>query len=282
MKKLIAGVILLGLLGACSNKKAKIDPFASITQEVDSIRHKADSIHLDELPEDPQPIQADESFDDFIYNFASDDVLQRQRVKFPLPYYNGDKKANIEERNWKHDNLFTKQHYYTLLFDKEEDMDLVGDTSLTSVQVEWIFVKTRMMKKYYFERKEGMWMLEAINLRHIEEGEGENFVDFYTRFVTDSLYQSKHIADPLQFVTIDPDDEFAILETTLDVNQWYAFRPPLPVDKLSNINYGQKNEDNSNTKILKVNGIGNGYSNVFYFRRRGGEWKMYKYEDTSI
>ena len=46
--------------------------------------------------------------------------------------------------------------------------------------------------------------------------------------------------------------------------------------------YGQKNEDNSNTKILKVNGIGNGYSNVFYFRRRGGEWKMYKYEDTSI
>ena len=61
MKKLIAGVILLGLLGACSNKKAKIDPFASITQEVDSIRHKADSIHLDELPEDPQPIQADES-----------------------------------------------------------------------------------------------------------------------------------------------------------------------------------------------------------------------------
>ena len=147
---------------------------------------------------------------------------------------------------------------------------------------EWIYLKTRMVKKYYFERKRGMWMLEAINLRHIEEGEGENFVDFYTRFVTDSLYQSEHIANPLQFVTIDPDDEFAILETTLDVNQWYAFRPSLPADKLSNINYGQKNEDNSNTKILKVNGIGNGYSNVFYFRRRGGEWKMYKYEDTSI
>ena len=159
MKKLIAGVILLGLLGACSNKKAKIDPFASITQEVDSIRHKADSIHLDELPEDPQPIQADESFDDFIYNFASDDVLQRQRVKFPLPYYNGDKKANIEERNWKHDNLFTKQHYYTLLFDKEEDMDLVGDTSLTSVQVEWIFVKTRNGMK-----TRTLWSSSAISL----------------------------------------------------------------------------------------------------------------------
>ena len=28
-------------------------PFASITHEVDSIRHKADSIHQDELPEEP-------------------------------------------------------------------------------------------------------------------------------------------------------------------------------------------------------------------------------------
>lgn len=84
--------MLLGILGACGNKKTNIDPFASITKEVDSIRQVADSIHCDESPEDPKPIQADESFDDFIYNFASDDVLQRQRVKFPLPYYNGDKK----------------------------------------------------------------------------------------------------------------------------------------------------------------------------------------------
>ena len=64
--------MLLGILGACGNKKTNIDPFASITKEVDSIRRIADSIHCDESPEDPQPIQADESFDDFIYNFASD------------------------------------------------------------------------------------------------------------------------------------------------------------------------------------------------------------------
>lgn len=165
-------------MSSCGNKKTNIDPFASITKEVDSVRQIADSSHHDKSPEDPQPIQADESFDDFIYNFASDDVLQRQRVKFPLPYYNGDKKSNIEELNWKHDDLFTKQHYYTLLFDREEDMDLVGDTSLTSVQVEWMFVKTRMVKRYYFERIKGAWILEAINLRPIEQSDNENFVEF--------------------------------------------------------------------------------------------------------
>lgn len=259
-----------------------MDPFATITEMVDSASHRADTLQQAEAKEEPKPLEADELFDDFIFNYASDDALQRERTVFPLPYYSGDTPSKIEERFWKHDYLFTKQNYYTLLFDRESDMDMVGDTTLKSVQVEWIYLKTRMMKKYYFERKKGMWMLEAINLRHIEEDESENFVDFYTRFATDSLYQSRHIATPLQFVTIDPDDEFAILETTLDVNQWYAFRPPLPTDRLSNINYGQKNEDNSRTKILKVNGIGNGYSNVFYFRRRGGEWEMYKYEDTSI
>lgn len=125
-------------------------------------------------------------------------------------------------------------------------------------------------------------MLEAINLRKLEKAEDDDFVAFYTRFVTDSVYQSRHISEPLQFITIDPDDEFAILETTLDVNQWYAFRPVLPVERLSNINYGQENKDDSNAKVLKVNGIGNGYSNIFYFRKRGKKWEMYKYEDTSI
>ena len=48
--------MLLGILGACGNKKTNIDPFASITKEVDSIRRVADSIHCDESPEDPQPI----------------------------------------------------------------------------------------------------------------------------------------------------------------------------------------------------------------------------------
>lgn len=282
MKKILLGFSLLALLLSCGDRKTKMDPFTSITEMMDSISHRVDTLQEAGSKEEPKPMEADELFDDFIFNYASDDALQRQRTIFPLPYYNGDTPSKIEEKFWKHDYLFTKQSYYTLLFDKEEDMDMVGDTALKSVQVEWIYLKTRMVKKYYFQRNKGMWMLEAINLRQIEEDENEDFVGFYTRFATDSLYQNRHICDPLQFVTIDPDDEFSILETTLDLNQWYAFRPVMPMDRLSNVNYGQKNEDLSNTKILKLNGIGNGFSVIFYFRKRGGEWEMYKYEDTSI
>lgn len=284
MRKLIAGVMTLALLASCGNKKTGIDPFTSLTNEVDSALHRTDTLHRPKEPEEPKPIEADESFDDFIYNFASDDGLQQQRVKFPLPYYNGDEPSKIEKKYWKHDDLFTKQNYYTLLFDREEDMDLVGDTTLTSVQVEWIFIRTRMMKKYYFERIKGAWMLEAINLRSIEKEDGEDFVEFFGRFAADSLFQSRRVKQPLAFVTTDPDDDFSVLETTLDLNQWLAFKPELPADRLSNINYGQKSMKNSNIKIVALKGIGNGLSNILYFKRKGerGEWELYKFEDVSI
>lgn len=283
MKQIIAGVAVLCIFSSCGNKKANIDPFASITNLVDSaMNHRTDSTNNEKASNEPRPIEADESFDDFIYSFASDAVLQEQRIVFPLPYYNGDHASKIDKKFWKHDALFSKQSFYTLLFDREEDMDLVGDTSLTSVQVEWIFVKKRMVKKYYFERIKGAWMLEAINLRPIEKNDGEDFVDFFGRFATDSIFQSQRIREPLAFVTTDPDDDFSILETTLDLNQWFAFKPTLPVDKLSNINYGQKNNDNSSHKILALKGVGNGFSNILYFQRREGGWELYKFEDTSI
>lgn len=282
MKKIGLGVCLLFFLMSCGNKKTKIDPFVTITNLVDSTAHKTDSVPQVVVDDDPKPTEADESFDDFIYGYASDDALQKQRTKFPLPYYNVDTVSKIEKDEWKHDYLFTQQSYYTLLFDNEDDLELVGDTAVTSVKVEWFLLKERMVKRYYFERVKGAWMLEAINLRRVETEQNEDFITFYTRFVTDSIYQSRHIREPLVYITIDPDDEFSILETTLDLNQWYAFRPVLPVERLSNINYGQQNDDNATTKIMKVNGIGNGYSNIFYFRKRGGRWELYKYEDTSI
>ena len=63
-----------------------------------------------------------------------------------------------------HDYLFSKQNFYTLLFDNEKDMDLAGDTSLKSVQVEWLFLRTRMVKKYYFEKIKGACLLYPCNI----------------------------------------------------------------------------------------------------------------------
>lgn len=284
---LMWGVALALACTSCGNGKVNTDPFSPISQMVDSASRKT---HVQPQPEvsqpaaetKPQPLKADGHFVDFIFSYALDDSLQRQRTVFPLPYYKDDTPLKIARDEWQHDSLFARQQCYTLLFDNEEEMDMEGDTTLASVQVEWIYLEPRKVKKYYFQRIHGLWMLEAINLRKLEQGDDEAFADFYLRFATDSVYQRQHISTPLSFVTIDPDDEFSILETTLDLDQWYAFRPSLPEERLSNINYGQQNQDLSSTKILKISGIGNGYSNILYFRKRRGEWELYKFEDTSI
>lgn len=283
MKYLLGGCLFFFLLVACNgDKRGKGATSDMLPMTSDSALNEIDTLSRIEEQAPPKLIEADELFEDFIFLYASDTLLQQKRVKFPLPYYKGDTPLKIEKEDWEHDCLFTKETFYTLLFDKEEEMDMVEDTTLTSVQVEWVYLDTRQVKRYYFERIKGMWMLEAINLRQMEGEDEENFVDFYARFAADSLFQLQHIHEPLRFVTLDPDDESQVLETTIEPEQWCAFRPILPTDKLSNICYGQKNEDTSHTKVLKLNGIGNGYSNVFYFRKRHGKWELYKYEDTSI
>jgi hypothetical protein len=279
MKRMIAGlVLLLIILGSCNNKKANNNLSTQVPDSVQRLNEDS----LAQAAKGPHRTNADELFNDFIYNFASDPTTQRQRIVFPLLVMNGGKKSYIDARHWKHDYLYIHQKIYTLIFDREKDMDLVNDTSLHNVQVEWLYPKTRTVKHYNFKRVRGMWLLESINISHMTNPEDETFLDFYGKFSSDSLFQAKRVCQPLKFVTTNPDDDFSMIEATIDVNQWFAFKPQLPVIQLSNINYGQQNSDNSVQKIVAFKGVSNGFSNVLYFRKKGGLWKLYKFEDVSI
>lgn len=165
MRKLIIGVCLLMLISSCGGGKKKMDPFETLTEEIDSLTATPDTTEaMAAVEEEPMvPATADESFADFFYNFASDEKLQLSRIVFPLPYYTMEKKEHIEKEQWKHDPLFSRQDAYTVLFDKAEDMEMEKDTGLTSVKIEWIYLKKGKIKRYYFERLKGLWKLEAID-----------------------------------------------------------------------------------------------------------------------
>jgi hypothetical protein len=114
-----------------------------------------------------------------------------------------------------------------------------------------------------------------------EEGGQEDFYEFYERFANDSLFQAQRVADPLHFVVPDPEDEFQILETTIQKSQWFTFQPNLPTEHLTNINYGQRLDRDSHTRVIEMRGFGNGFSNTLYFRCRNGKWKLTRFEDLS-
>lgn len=273
-------LVLLVCLSSCNNKKVK-GPFSVLTAMIDSVKqHKEDSLAT--VARGPMPTDADELFNDFIYDFASDSSFQKQRIVFPLQVNNGNKVSAVDMNHWHHDYLFIRQKIYSLIFDKEKDMDIVNDTALKVVQVEWMYPRTNTKKEYNFKRVKGVWLLESIAFNRMDKSDNENFLEFYHRFVTDSLFQAHRVCQPLQFVTSDPDNDFSVIEATIDVNQWFAFKPQLPVEQLSNINYGQPNSDRSDFKIVALKGVSNGFSNVLYFRRKAGKWQLYKFEDTSV
>lgn len=286
MKKQIIGICLLVGMSSCGGGYKRMDPSERITEVIDSLKvMTADSMEtVTAVEEEPMvPATADESFADFIYNFAGDKKLQLSRIMFPLPYYTMDKREHIEKAEWKHDPLFSQEDAYTVLFDSEEDMEIEKDTSMTSVKVEWIYLETGKMKRYYFERLQGLWKLEAIDYADMpKEDDGkEDFYEFYYRFANDSVFQSERLRNPLFFVTADPEDEFEILETTLEPGQWFVFQPVLPRERLTNINYGQNENIVSNTKVIEMKGWGNGFNNTLYFERRRGLWRLVRFEDLS-
>ena len=286
MKKIVFGCCLLVMATtSCGGSKKKIDPFETLTQQIDSLSAGMDTNVVDTAPVRPEviPATADESFADFFYNFASNERFQHSRIVFPISYYKGKEVTRIAKDEWKYDPLFSREPVYTVLFDKEEEMEMEKDTAVRSVQVDWIYLKDRKVKRYYFQRINDSWFLEAINkekLAHVEGGK-EDFFDFYYRFANDSVFQSERLANPLSFVTVDPEDEFQILETTLDEGQWFSFRPPLMKERLTNVHYGQEAVPDTDTKIIEFKGFGNGFSNTLYFEYQGGEWWLMQFEDLS-
>ncbi|MBO7418684.1 MAG: DUF4348 domain-containing protein [Bacteroidaceae bacterium] len=273
-------VTLVGLIVSCSGKKVHVNEDTDLSIE-DTLTTIVEPLQEPDIEEVAVPTRADELFDDFIWNFSSDEKLQRRRVRFPLQVVTTEGNELVQRDDWEFDGLFAYQPNYTLIFDNEADLDLEGDTSLSSAEVEWLYLDSKMQQHYFFNRDKGAWMLDSIRISPLLTEDGD-FLSFYSHFANDSIYQLEHITNPIEFVTLDPDDEFSILETTMGVSQWFAFKPELPVDKLTNINYGQANDDHSRTKILKVNGFEDGTSIILYFRKRGEEWEMFKFEDTSI
>lgn len=282
MDRRIIGICLICLMCACGGKQKKSVPLLPEPIQVDTLMAEEDTSFEEEQVEDLKlPARADESFADFLYNFAIDDKLQRSRIVFPLPCYTDNRKDSIDEEEWIYDPFFSQLESYSILFDRVEDMELEKDVTSNSVQIEWNYLSTDRIKRYYFERVQGKWILEAIDYAAIpkEKSAPEDFYNFYERFVNDSIFQLERIAHPLHFVTIDPDDEFQVLETTLEIGQWFAFQPALPREFLTNVNYGQRLSQKSHSRIIELKGFGNGFYNILHFQRRGGVWKLVKYED---
>lgn len=279
MKKLFFGFLLFVVCcmacftsTSCSDKKSVADSLMLDSLAIDS--QATDTLER-VISEEPMPKAADELFDDFLFNFMARKDIQYSRIVFPLHVEEGGKTTIIEKRQWKRERFFQNQDFYTLLFDNQKQVELQKDTAVNHAVVEKIYLDKRYVKQYIFNRKNGQWMMTSIKNSSFSGTPNASFLDFYSKFVSDSTFQIASIADELYFSGPDPDDDFANIEGILLPEQFPSFAPPMPKGMIYNIIYGEP-KYGSNTKIFLIEGIANGIQQELIFKRINGCWKLYK------
>lgn len=271
----IAVFVIMLMMFSCTGKKA------GQTEEMpaDSVADTTDVAETDTLEllitETPMPRAADAMFDDFVFNFAANKRLQKERIIFPLRQTEGGKTSTIEEDHWQMEHFFMRQGYYTLLFNDEKQMSLMKDTAVSEAIVEKIQLKKNRVTNYLFQRIRGAWMLKGILVTPIEENVNADFLSFYQKFVSDSAFQVKSLHETVEFVGPDPDDDFNMMEGVITPDTWEAFAPTLPGKVLYNIVYG-KPQPSGNEKIFLLRGVANGLELELRFKKVGEKWKLFK------
>lgn len=271
---IVFSVVLLTLLTSCGGNKS-----GQVSEEVPADSADNDSLRTDSLQElaenYPVPKAADELFDDFVFNFVGNRKLQMERIQFPLPCQRDGKIVKLNKSEWKVEHFFMKQGYYTLLFDNEKQMEIVKDTSVNHAIVEKIHFDTRSVEQYIFYRKRGAWMLTMVRNIPFSRDVNATFLTFYQQFVKDKSFQEKSLAETVQFVGPDPDDDFKMMEGIITPDTWEAFAPELPQKMIYNIIYGTPKHE-GDSKILVMRGIANGMELEMSFKRTKGSWKLVK------
>ena len=269
---LIVSVVLLAVLASCGGNKS-----GQATEEVPADSLQNDSLRNDSLlAEDyPMPKAADELFDDFVYNFVVNRKLQLERIHFPLLCQKDGKTRKLTKKDWKPEHFFMRQGYYTLLFDNEKHMEIVKDTSVNHAIVEKIHFDTQQIDQYVFDRKRGAWMLTLLRTIPITRNINGSFLTFYHQFASDKAFQKKSLANTVQFVGPDPDDDFNMMEGIITPDTWEAFAPELPKKMIYNIIYGKPIRE-GDSKVFVLRGIANGLELEMTFKRKNGDWKLTK------
>lgn len=268
---IIVGMISFSSVGCTDKKPTPVDTDSVADTTIMTAVDTMDQI----IAETPMPKAADELFDDFFFNFAANRKLQKNRIKFPLPIVTGNDSVMVEKNRWRMDHFFMHQDFYTLIFDNAKQMNVVKDTTIDHVVVERINLRRHHVRQYVFNRVLGQWMMTRVVNEPLARSKNASFLQFYSKFVTDTAFQVSSINDPLEFTGRNPDDDFSTMSGILAPEQWPSFAPELPNTTIYNILYGQKYSESSQ-KIFVIRGIANGLETELTFRRKGGSWKLMK------
>jgi len=269
----VAFLSLILLLTSCGQGK-KAEQLAE-EAELDSIMsEEPDTLQLFEKKEPPKAV--DELFDDFFFTFASDTRFQGQRIRFPLRFKDENAELKLTKADWHEYNRFGQQEFYSVIYEREQDLALQKDTAVHEVSVQWIYLQDGYVEKYNFKRiPEGQWVLFNIDKQDVNDTPNGEFVKFYSAFISDSTYQRSCLCTPLPLHMTQQVDDEEEGDSQLSADEWFEMKSdmPIPKDVLVNIDYGQNYTETGHKNVL-MEGVSNGLFMNFKFEKVEGGWKL--------
>ena len=234
----------------------------------------------EEIEEADESDRLDASFDDFLFAFTHSDRLQNKRIVWPLAYTDVDGDARkINSLNCKSEFRFLKGDFYTVMYgDRNQVEKQKSGLEDSLVIVERIDLVEEKLRSYEFTLLAGKWKLTSMRDIVFHESDIFDFLTFYARFNSDSLYQQAHIEQPLRVMVLDPEEDDAYIEGTINAEQWRSFCPDVPQGIISNIRYGVQ-KYNSRQMIMQKSGSSNGMQELFIFIKEDNEWILKAYEN---
>lgn len=267
-------VILTIALSACRNEGGRKAPSVEESEPIDTLLTDSVSEMEEEIEEAVDRI--DGTFDDFLYAFIHSRRFFYKRIRYPLTLHKIDgEEISMETSNLHDEFTFLEGDYYTVLYG---DVHQIGEEHKDStVRIERIDLDNGLVRSFLFCREEGEWRLCRVQDGGLDMTGLGDFLNFYSRFSTDSIFQMQHVAQPVSISIIDPDDDSMYIEGTIDAEQWGSFCPELPRGVISNIRYGQGY--GAYQVVMEKCGTANGLQDIFTFQREGRGWQLTAYEN---
>lgn len=262
--------------GRVSESSADVDSTSVEISDVPDTLSEVD----EEIEEADESDRLDTSFDDFLFAFTHSDRLRSKRIVWPLAFTDVDGETRkISSLNFSSEFRFLKGDFYTVMYGDRKQVEMQkSDLQDSLVIVERIDLMEEDLRSYEFRLLSGKWMLTSMHDVIFHESDIYDFLTFYARFSSDTLYQETHVEQPLRVMVLDPDEDDTYIEGTINAEQWRSFCPDVPEGIISNIRYGIQHY-NSRQMILQKSGSSNGLQELFFFTKEDNEWHLTRYEN---
>ena len=269
--------VLSVLMLSCGGRKQIVD--VDDLYRRDSLESAQDSLQLFDNEEEP-PVAVDGLFDDFFFTFVTNQGFQIQRIHFPLPCTDGETARTVSKEDWDDFNRFIYQEHFMVVFEDDDDIEVKNDTSVSRVSVEWIDLNDDSANVYTFRKEKSMWMLSTVNKTDVKELPNGEFLDFFCRFVCDSVFQAHSIDNPLRVITSEDTEEESVLKSKHDASDWTWLKQdyPLPKGVLMNIDYGQPSSGVRLKQVL-LQSLNDNMFFKFKFHKYRQDWKLIEIEN---